>query len=408
MQDFPDWLYQGHLFGMLLKGDFPPCVSLNDYIAPNIISTLIIGILSTMAPPLIAGKIFLTLLLCLLFYGIYFYIKKSQLNDCQIIASSIAFMLSFNFNFFHGNVNFLFSLSVAFIGGAYILYYKELKGLWLVLINFIGFLSHFFGYCLLGLCLLSRLLYDERYSLKKKTVLFLSSHLIPLALFVHYLLNREYSHSTLAYGGSIINFLFKKLSIFALYFSLFQGLSGCYSPPLLLQYLNWITMSFFMGIIILSFASKAVFYSNANRLLNKNDNIIKRLMLIISALTIVFIILPINCCGIIRPSERLVIFWFVTSLLICLPLLKSLTPRLFKFIKISFLFLTILCYLNLIMMTFKYNDFLAHNIIPQNSYPQQNGFQFHDAFSRLRYYKAIRDKECIGGFSTGLFNFKGR
>ncbi len=124
MQDYPDWLYQGYLFSAILRGTAPPGFHLAAYPVPNAVSTIIIGVGSFIFSPEVSGKIFLSLYI-LLFAGGSWYLLSTFIRKGE--SSLVVFPLLFMFNhpFFHGNVNYIFSLGILFFCSGYLLRVHE-------------------------------------------------------------------------------------------------------------------------------------------------------------------------------------------------------------------------------------------------------------------------------------------
>src|SRR5437763_1973158 len=115
-QDYSDWLYQGFVFNEYFfhGNSFGDFFQIHHYIPPNLISTVAIGILSLIVPVMIAGKIFLFLMLLLLYFGIYRFLIFFGVNE-RYFAMAVSFYLCFNYHFFLGNINFLFGLGLALV-----------------------------------------------------------------------------------------------------------------------------------------------------------------------------------------------------------------------------------------------------------------------------------------------------
>ncbi|MFC1594653.1 hypothetical protein ACFL38_04930 [Candidatus Omnitrophota bacterium] len=124
LQDYPDWLFQGHLFSQAIKGQALAHYQFWQLPIPNSISTVFIGLFSLVFHPETSGKIFLTL--CVLFFASSSYSLINSLTQKKHSPLAyIPFIFILNAPFFHGNINYLFGLSMLFYGIGYLLRRRE-------------------------------------------------------------------------------------------------------------------------------------------------------------------------------------------------------------------------------------------------------------------------------------------
>ena len=112
-QDYPNLLYQAHIFTQLVfhGNTFGGVFSLYTYIPPNAISTVVIAIFSIISNPFFSGKLYLFLLGVALYSGIYRYLKSFEIQYYFLIAS-ISFYLTFNLHYVAAYLNFVTGLAV--------------------------------------------------------------------------------------------------------------------------------------------------------------------------------------------------------------------------------------------------------------------------------------------------------
>jgi hypothetical protein len=186
LQDYPDWLLEGRI---LSRYNSPAFGFAHDYQIlripiPNLASTIVIGALDRVVPIEIAGKIFLSLSV-LLYAASILYLFRSMSPALSTAASRfsppasrielIPLLFTYNYFFFVGNLNYLFSLPWLFFALGYVVRRHDAFA-WrhagrLAALALIIYFSHFVSFCILLLGLasiaLSKRKFAPRFALKE-------------------------------------------------------------------------------------------------------------------------------------------------------------------------------------------------------------------------------------------------
>ena len=241
MQDYPDWLYQGYIFkSKILMTEIGIHYSWNNYLSPNIGSTFIIGSLALILPVIIAGKLFLIILLMILFAGIRNYLLYYS-NMSNLIASAIAFIFEFNYSFWHGNVSFLLGVGVGLFL-AVIVIQKNYLALspWLVaLFAFFTYCSHMFGFILFILIIFGQYLFSSNKRLLIRFVLLILPCII---ICLHYTYNAPFIPPGKAEYGEWFSAMHDRLMVLLRYMVFFPQFNFLKIPLFLLYPLNFLTI----------------------------------------------------------------------------------------------------------------------------------------------------------------------
>jgi hypothetical protein len=154
LQDYPDWLYQGFLFSRFLIGHAPAQYSIRPYPVPDTALTVIIGLLSVVTAPEVAGKIVLSLFLGSFVLSSIYLLKA--FNRCERNPLLyLPLILAFNCWFFHGNVAYYFGLSVFFLFCGYVVRrlgnLEAINGIAVYVVFTILFFTHLMSYLAAGI-----------------------------------------------------------------------------------------------------------------------------------------------------------------------------------------------------------------------------------------------------------------
>ena len=158
--DFGEWLYQGKILALKLTD--PEAVAgfaLAHYPVPNSLAPVILGLLCLTLEPILAGKVFLILLLGGWLWGSLVFAKRYGPDDAQgavmALLVSLAALASFHW---YGFVGYQLGLSVFFI---FLSFYKEHRSwVWVASFGVILFLSHAMVFLAWGLLLGIKVLVD--------------------------------------------------------------------------------------------------------------------------------------------------------------------------------------------------------------------------------------------------------
>ncbi|MFC1632476.1 hypothetical protein ACFL2I_07985 [Candidatus Omnitrophota bacterium] len=186
MQDYPDLLFQGFVFSQFIKGEPLPDYQITNYPVTHAMPTLLIGAFNLFFPAEVSGKIFLTIYALLFAFG-SFYLINSLDPKINSALSYIPFILTFNYPFFHGNLAYIFSLGVLFVGIGYIVRHHQALdriNIWILLgLSILIHLSHLVAYLAWLIFIAIFLVFNFRKSLLKKLFLGLAPSLIMLLIY---------------------------------------------------------------------------------------------------------------------------------------------------------------------------------------------------------------------------------
>jgi hypothetical protein len=245
-QDYPDWLYQGFVFNQFFfhGNSFGGFFEVHKYLPPNFISTFIIGILALFFPIMISGKIFLCLILLMLYVGIYKFLIFFNVKD-RYFAMGIAFYLSFNYHFFCGNINFLFGLGLALLAFIVAANHNKLMNFWWMMpIFLLLYLSHFLAILIFGIMLLS-------YAIGEKKLKILTTNAIAaisvILIFSHYYFTKSIPSSittipelfTKKFANPLNYYFIAKLWNFLVAQIPFHQFEGVSEIPTIMEYANY-------------------------------------------------------------------------------------------------------------------------------------------------------------------------
>lgn len=394
LQDYPDWLYQGHLFNQYVfhGNDYGGYFTMHPYLPPNAISTLSIGILELIVSTFIAGKIFLFFALALNYYGFTRFLGRNS-NISDGILSVIAMYFTFNLHFLIANISFLFGLGFAITAFCIIVERSKLSSFWvLVPVYLLCYLSHFFALIIFMILIISETKKAEGIKRIKANILALAPTVL---LFVHYCLVKTITTFRADnLDSSTIELFFAKIAVVKTMSIPFHRYKGIYELPLGVKYLNLIIASIAIIAIILSLWFIL------------RDKLRSSLARIIAACIIILIIMPYELAGVYFPAERFMIL-LLLSLIALYSKIILLLPirRIAAFIMIA---LTLSAYSYNWIQLSAFNSIVASKQIPSaGSRKQYDVREGTDPFSRMEYYDAIREDRPILIFTTGLFTYRG-
>lgn len=390
LQDFPDWVYQGTIFREILFHDntFDGVFALQSYIPPNATSTVVIGLLSTFLDPVIAGKIFLAAAMLVLYSGIVSYL--AQLTGRKtVLGHLLAFLLVFNANFWLGNLNFILGLGIALHGFDLLVNRRWMENAVAASALFLAaYLTHFFAYAILLYAVAIWMFIEpERTSYWRLLLINLPSVLL-LTWFI------SSTGGSGATGGLISTILpwdaRQHISLFAGLLVPFQRFKGVFEPGLALVIVNYLIAGGLLLLIVL--LAVRVFRERRAGLA----------LLIAAPLPLAILFLPLSAAGIVRPGERLVLFFAVN--LLAAAIIEF--PRMIRPLTYALLPLCVASYFYYLACTSLFNRMVEEHHVPAratlDSLASRGGT---DGFLRLRYYGAIRGLQPMPIFTTGLLTY---
>lgn len=294
--DYPDWLYQAHIFRELLTNSTSPLkenFSLALTPVPNIGSSLGIGLLSLILPLEIAGKLYLSLYLVGLPLSIIYLFRSVHGKPTSLELCGFAFVYSWFF--FLGVSSFLLALPLVFwIIGLVLRQGPTLHlkpAIWLTVLITALYFCHLLGYLMVGVFLVAFLvIVRPAWSTWRTYGLVVVPSLICLFL---------YTLSSTSAGGLSTEFsfnLFRKAVSFLrplLPFLRFEPVSLLWPTTLL----NLLWLGSLFGIIL---------YSLYQKQKGRPPVILVSKILLVSGLAylVLVLILPARFSGIVSPEER--------------------------------------------------------------------------------------------------------
>jgi hypothetical protein len=392
MQDYPNWLYQGFLFkeyllyGDMLHGFF----HFYPYIPPNTISTLIIGCLSVVVSPLLAGKIFLFFTALLLYFGIKSYLRlfiRSQI----IFIPCVAFYLIFNLQFLMGFINFSFGLGLGLLVISYLVRNDlSVNRIMLSLLFLLVYLSHFFAFAIIPLFLVVYALHTKKY----RVIFSLVPAFLPVViLFIEYYFTKTISDLPVFADNDSISGQFHLI------------LHNIFSVIIPFHHYKWLTETGLVtksGNYLFSFSVGIFFLYIFFRAWKKK---VWTLTLRISLTIIVLIaIMPHYLGGVMLPASRLVLFFILNIVaLFFFERPSNLSRRISNIIVIA---LATASFSHNLVNAYYFNKQMSLGVIPIDAIMEPKyEIEGTDGFMHLLFYHGIEHKEALRTFRSGLFTY---
>lgn len=387
LQDYPDWIYQGFLLKEIISGKSIPTVELVGNIPPNISSALFIALFGYILGVYYAAKLYLFLSIVVLFYAITkwmeFFGKKLLINYF------IALILAFNFNFFHGNINFVLGIGLSLLFLVFMM--KNQRFDWLFLfMNIILYTVHFIPYVLFNFYLFTFYLYKKDFTILTKMVLY---NIPTGVIFLHYFFTKDswVDHETVFCSSMPIEFIVGKAYRVFSYLKPIPLMIGIHDEEKLKLFLHY-----FNDVVSLLYGFGFVYYlffSLKKKIKNFH-------FYFVAFLTFIFMLLPCAFGGVSAPAERLILF--ITVIILSeLIRLHGITKG-HSTIKIAIFVIFFVQFLYVNYMTYDFNNKYS-NVLES----QSNGRGSHKVFARKVFYKAIEKKDySLNFFSTGILKKK--
>jgi hypothetical protein len=397
LQDYPDWLYQGHIFNQYFfhGNDFGGYFSFHGYIPPNGASTIGIGLLSLIVSPFIAGKLFLLVALALMYLGCYYYLQLFSKTK-SITNSIVALYFVFNLHFLIGNISFLFGLGFALSSFCYLYKRSRLESLYCQIpFILICYLSHFFALAIFLLLIAVYTNKEERKLTYRNVVL---SSLPTVMIFIHYWMNKTITtFRPENLDSTPFQMFMAKLTVVSVTSIPFHRYKAVWEPTDFIKYINYGVAV--MAVIALISAIIMILWKRSW----------SRESIVISIIFILLITLPYEIAGLYFPAERFMILLFLAMIAFFSSqwsLTNGQLVRRWVFIMFTLLTLSSLGY-NYLMIG-NYNTMLSKVDIPNEKiigeYSRREGT---DPFTRFGYYEAISKMQPIPIFTTALFTYRG-
>lgn len=397
LQDYPDWLYEGHLFNQYVfhGNDFGGYFSFHGYIPPNGASTIGIGLLSIIVDPFIAGKLYLFAALAFMYFGCYYYLQLFSKTK-SITNSIVALYFVFNLHFLIGNISFLFGLGFALSSFCYLYKRSRLEcSYYLIPFILICYLSHFFALAIFILLIAVYTNKDNRKLTYRNVIL---SSLPTALIFIHYWMNKTittFNPNNLE--STPLQMFMAKVTVVSVTSIPFHRYKGVWEPSDIIKYINYGVAA--VAVIALVAAIVMILWK-------RNWN---RESIIISVIFIILVTLPYEIAGLYFPAERFMILLFLAMIAFFSGQWSVTGGQLVRrgvFIAFTSLTLTSLWYNY--MMLGNYNTMLSKMDIPtEKVLSQYSNREGTDPFARLDYYGAITRMEPMPIFTTALFTYQG-
>ncbi len=394
IQDYPDWLHQGMLFNQLVfhPDTFNNFYSLQGFIPPNGISTLLIGLFTLIIPIEIAGKIFVFATLLLLYCSLNIYFKRFSLLP-KMFAAYCSFYLVFNVFFFMGALNFLFGLGLCFFGFHFFTkrdYSRATSILLLMLFFFLCYLSHLFAVFIFALFLLSYCISEKKYTLLINAAIGLIPTII--AFFQYYASRTPPPYVIESFLKNQTSLLLSRPTNFSIIIP-FHRFKEVTILPAYLKVIDVLTI----GIAVLLVIVTIYVIIKTRRI----DHRALSLFLFVIPL----MLMPYSLGGLNFGAERFVIPIIICSLAYCSSLItKQIVFRLATYAMIA---VAVVSLSYNIYNSYVFNTMITSNRIPtiveDSLFAQKEGVS---PFLHFSQYDAMRTNASVPIFNTGLFTYR--
>lgn len=388
-QDLPNLLYQGIAFGNIIfhGNSMDGYYSITPYIPPNTVSTVIIALLHEVFSPFASAKIYVFLLGCFLYSGIYRYLRyHSSLSDINVCIA--AFILTFNMHFLAGYLNFVTGLAYA-LHAVVTLRRRNWQENFIALsvTLLLAYLCHFFSVFIIGVYVVVFALTSRR--LKAIAVLCVSA--IPaLVLGIHYF----FSHTVIsdvpsAAGVTFLETIEWKSFVYFAPSVPFHRFKWVSELPAILQWTNTLSIA---AMIVL------VCYGLLRALRTQTYSLSFWLFLVFS---VVAIALPANLGGNLMPGERLSVVAMLSAVILICEQIH--VRRLAKFVQAIGIIICIMIAVHIPYNTWLFNKMISGGEIPydaiHNSHYKREGT---NGFIHFHIYQAIERHQPVPLFGTGI------
>lgn len=394
-QDFPNLLYQGHIFNQLVfhGNNFNGIFFLYPYIPPNVVSTVVIAIFDLISDPIFSGKLYLLLLGVSLYWGINRYIKSFAIRNHMLIAT-LAFFLTFNLHYLAGYLNFITGLAFVLHALANLRNNSKLEeNLWyLGSMMLIAYFCHFIALVIFVLYLLVNFVTKKNYVMIIRS---LAAALPTIILFAQYLIARTITILPESAGKAEQGIpeitLGQSLNFFRVFIPFHHFKWVTELPP------SVIALDYIFSVIVLVGCSILLI----NCIRQKKYPITFWLAGISLLLSI---LLPTYIGGVLLPGERFVIFCLVNTTIL---FLSRKTSALQLRLLLSSVFILGICgigynYYN----EYRFNTMVASNIIPQDAiYRSRTKQEGTNGFLHFHFYDDIRAGNAVPFFNTGILSY---
>lgn len=394
-QDYPNLLYQAHIFNQLVfhGNTFGGVFSLYTYVPPNAISTVVIAIFSILSDPFFSGKLYLFFLGVALYFGIYRYLKSFGIQYYSLIAS-ISFYLTFNLHYVAAYLNFVTGLALVLHILATIRNNSKLENnpLFLGAGMLLLYLCHFIALAIFAIYLFINYLVKKKYAMLWKCLIAATPTLL---LFGHYLFMRLipiFRASQEVSSGGLPNILFVQVLNFCrpiIPFHHFKYITKLSDSLLTFELL-------FSGIILLFCILLLL------KCIKRRDFSISFWLSSVSLLLCLF--LPSYIGGILLPGERFAVFCLINCIVLYLSHHPAQTRR-----KIIFV---IVFTLGIVGIGYTYYNEYHFNIIIASHTTSPDSLLAHplkhegsNGFLHFHYYDDIKFGRIVPFSNTGLIAY---
>ncbi len=394
-QDYPNLLYQGHIFNQLLfhGNNFSGIFFLYPYIPPNVVSTIVLAIFDLVFDPFFSGKLYLVLLGFSLYWSINRYIKSFDIRYPMLIAA-LSFFLTFNLHYLAGYLNFISGLAFTLHIIATMRSHPKLEdNLWFLgMAILISYLCHFIALVILIIYLTVNFIIKKKYVIAFRSF---AAALPTIILFGQYLFTRTITilpHSADLDTRGIPEVAIDQVRNFCRVFIPFHHFKWVTElpPPI-------VAFDYSFSVIVLAGCCLLVIRC----ILRKNYPITFWLTGISLLLSI---LLPTYIGGVLLPGERFVIFCLVNAIVLYL----SLKPQLLQ----RNLFFGLLLILGIAGIGYNYfNEYRFNSMVAAHMIPQEAIFQSRtkqegtNGFLHFHFYDDIKSGKVVPFFNTGIISF---
>ncbi len=388
LQDFPQWIYHGHVFNQIVfhDNDFNGFFSLHPYLPPNASATILIGIFEVFASPILAGKLFLLLCLCMIYLGSW-KVLTLLTEQRRIAFAVVAFYGCFSLFMVLGMMNFLFGLGLALLGSAYVIRHGPRVNMAIVGLFAVGcYASHFASFLILCIPILTILLrhWDIRLFIRV-CLAFVPS----ILLLLHYYFTKDlltFSSSGIIEVSYLEN-MWHTLSYFPAVVKPFHRIKYVYEPGSFAMMSNY-------GFAAVLYVAAIIF------IVVSIKNRKKTLLTFLGAITLLLMAFsPQYLGGLFYLGERFVFFWWLLLVAFCFSQFRNRRAQISMTLAMSVV--AALSFASLWSVTHTYNT-IDHS--PQQVVEERGG---SNPFEHHHFYDDISTNRSVPVFHSGLLNYTG-
>lgn len=309
MQDYPDWLFQGAVFSRLFTDHPITGYRLLPVPVPNAFSTLFLGLLNVFCSPEVSGKGLLSFDVVLFILG-SIYLLNSLCSHQKNPFRYFPFLFVFGYPYFHGNVNYTISLGFLFLAMGYLLRRRgdAREGrLWVfIALPLLVYFAHavsFFVYCIFAVSLA---IFESPRLNSRKLLLGLIPSLGLFGVYLIYVVSQSADAIALPSAFAPLGVLKARVRMMIQWLNIFHAFYPfCYGAG------YWTKLANALNLLLVAGISAAGLLWLRATLRSRLEE--KAISLTIFICFFLFLLLPQELAGVVRPGERFLypMLWLV-------------------------------------------------------------------------------------------------